>query len=594
MRQIQLSLIFLFCVFSQTNGQDSTDKHTDPLTQLAALYEGADTVVVIKGDSGYPPFQFLNDQGEPDGFDIELTMAVAEAVGINVQIEMDEWANVVESFNNGETDVLMGVFRTAERESKMDFSIPHFITSYVFVVREGDNISHLSELTDKEVFAMRRDVGEMILKRHLPSKQIDTVTTSVEAIQRVANGEGFGAFVSRVHATYTKEKYNLDNIIINEKPEWKLNYGMVVQKGNQALLSELNVGLTIIKENGTYDKIYNKWFDPYVITKEDQWEKVSWIMLWIGIPLLVFAIASLLWGFVLHRKVETHTSELKKELNVHNRIESELLKNENDLKERNAEYRQLNEQLINYNNEISRINTELKMAKQDAERNDQLKTAFLANMSHEIRTPMNGVVGFAELLRHTELSSEEQNEYISVVLKSGLQLMHIIDDILEISKIENGQLLAVKEKILIDKLLEELHQSHNLKAESKGLKLIVDKQSDPLFINSDYEKIKRVYEHLISNSIKFTEQGEIHIGCLEQDGSFEFYVSDTGIGIEKKFYNYIFERFGQVEQLNQQKSGTGLGLSIAKSLVEILGGTLSVKSAVGEGTRFEFRLNHIQ
>jgi len=236
---------------------------------------------------------------------------------------------------------------------------------------------------------------------------------------------------------------------------------------------------------------------------------------------------------------------------------------------------------------------ELKNAKEKAEESDRLKSAFLANMSHEIRTPMNGILGFAELLKQPQLSGEEQQEYIRVILRSGKRMLNIINDIVDISKIESGQFEITISETNINEQLEFIYTFFKAEAERKGLKFSVIKSlpSKEVIIKSDREKIYAVLTNLIKNSLKYTKAGSIECGYEKKGKFLEFYVKDTGSGVSEQQREIIFERFRQANDLNTQFSeGAGLGLSISKNFVEMLGGRIWIESEIGKGSMFYFTI----
>ncbi len=238
---------------------------------------------------------------------------------------------------------------------------------------------------------------------------------------------------------------------------------------------------------------------------------------------------------------------------------------------------------------------ELIKAKEKAEENDRLKTAFLANMSHEIRTPMNGILGFAELLKDTKLSGEEQKEYIGIIEQSGQRMLNIINDIIDISKIEAGQMELKMEETEINLLLHHLYTFFRPEVSHKGLLLSLSlgsKQDEGPVFSTDRTKLSQVISNLIKNSIKFTNTGSIEFGYTQNEDKIEFFVKDTGTGIPAKQHEKIFERFIQGDtSLSRNYEGAGLGLAISKAYVEMLGGKIWLKSEEGKGTTFYFNLD---
>ena len=241
---------------------------------------------------------------------------------------------------------------------------------------------------------------------------------------------------------------------------------------------------------------------------------------------------------------------------------------------------------INYDiTELKETEAELIQARDKAEMMDRLKSAFLANMSHEIRTPLNAIVGFSDLLVETEELSERQ-EYIKIVRENNDLLLQLISDILDLSKIEAGTFEFTNGDVDVYLLCEDIVRSMRMKAKEE-VELVLDNHLPVCHVISDRNRIHQVISNFVNNAMKFTSEGSIHVGYKLKDGELEFYVEDTGIGIEKEQLPHIFERF---VKLNSFVHGTGLGLSICQSIVEQLGGRIGVDSEKGKGSRFWFTI----
>lgn len=258
---------------------------------------------------------------------------------------------------------------------------------------------------------------------------------------------------------------------------------------------------------------------------------------------------------------------------------------------------QKNQEIESQNEEYKQINEELYKAKEHAEESDSLKTAFLQNMSHEIRTPMNGILGFSELLKNPELTGEKQKEFIGIIEQSGQRMLNIINDIVNISKIETGQIELEVKETNVNSLLQHLHSFFTPEAKNKGLNLTFTTElSDELsVIETDDTKLTQVLSNLIKNALKFTKSGSIDFGYHFKRQMLEFYVLDTGIGIAPEMQEVIFERFRQVEMSGTRNyEGAGLGLAISKAFVEKLGGKMRVESELGKGSAFFINIPYKQ
>lgn len=236
---------------------------------------------------------------------------------------------------------------------------------------------------------------------------------------------------------------------------------------------------------------------------------------------------------------------------------------------------------------------ELLNAKENAEKSDKLKSAFLANMSHEIRTPMNGILGFSGLLQEPHLSDEKQQQYIQIIEKSGKRMLNILNDIMDISKIEAGLMKVFIKETNINNQIDFIYSFFKLETENKGLQFSINKAlvDSEAIIKTDSEKLYAILSNLVKNAIKYTNEGSIELGYYTKKNRIEFYIKDTGIGIPTDKQHEIFERFIQADITDKMaRQGAGLGLSISKAFLEMLDGEIWVESEENIGSTFYFSL----
>ncbi len=258
-----------------------------------------------------------------------------------------------------------------------------------------------------------------------------------------------------------------------------------------------------------------------------------------------------------------------------------------------TENKLLTNQLIEQNDKLTILNSDLSIAKDKAEESDRLKSAFLANMSHEIRTPMNGILGFAYLLKDAGFSDDEKLGFVNIIEKNGLRMLNILNNIIDISKIEAGLMTCNLETTILNSIFIEIFESFKPEADIKliDLRLILPENSDDEQLITDKFKLDAIITNLVKNALKYTDTGFVEFGYTKKETEYLLYVKDSGIGVAKDRFDAIFERFIQAE-INDRlaRQGTGLGLGIAKAYVELLGGKIWIDSELGKGSSFYFTI----
>jgi PAS domain S-box-containing protein len=231
-------------------------------------------------------------------------------------------------------------------------------------------------------------------------------------------------------------------------------------------------------------------------------------------------------------------------------------------------------------------------AKEKAEESDRLKTSFLHNISHEIRTPMNAIIGFSEFLNDPDLLPDNRKEFTDIIIQNAHQLLSIITDIICIATIEAGQEKITEKEFELNSTLKHIHSHFQISAQKQNIELNLNLSKELEFwVVSDETKLIQILDNLIGNAVKFTKQGHVNFGYVQQGSQLEFYVEDTGIGIPSELQEEIFKRFRQVETSSARNyGGSGLGLSISKAYVELLGGKMWMNSELGKGSTFFFSI----
>lgn len=271
----------------------------------------------------------------------------------------------------------------------------------------------------------------------------------------------------------------------------------------------------------------------------------------------------------------------------------ELSRLNEETQKQNEQIKEQNRTLLELSEQLKEKAKELEIQKQKAEESTKLKSQFLASMSHELRTPMNSILGLTELILDKAKLDDKNRERLEVVLKSGKRLMNLINDILDLSKIEAGRMEIQEEEILLEELIEEVASTIQPLVYEKRLRFTINRKCDTrIIITTDKGRVTQVLINLLGNAVKFTDKGNIELSvAMTDDNYLVFSVSDTGIGIPEDAQKIIFEEFRQVDgSTTRRYSGTGLGLAISKKIIDLLGGKIWVKSIVGKGSIFSFTI----
>jgi len=533
--------------------------------------------LVIKGDHNYPPYEYLNQNGQPDGFNVDIVRSIAEEMGMDIKIELGPWNSVRSELETGKIDALMGMFRTKERDRIVDFSIPHIIVSYAVFIRKDSDIRSLDDAHGKAILVQKGDLGHDFIMENKISNNLVIRENIGEVLNDLSSGKADCAVVSRLQGLIILKQMKNRNVKPVGLPIIQRKYCIAVKEGNSDLLAIFNEGLSIIKASGEYDRIYDKWFGVYEGKEFTLREIVKYLFMVAG-PLFFLMIISFLWSWSLKKQVAMRVNELS-EANVELAIHRDHL--EELVKERTFE---------------------LEKAKERAETANRIKSDFLANISHEIRTPMNAILGFTEIMKG-RVSDPKLSHYLRSIYSNANSLLMLINDILDLSKVEAGKLKPDYCAVSLHEIFNEMHTMFEHKIKDKKLDFIIEIHPElPEFLLLDKPHLRQILINLIGNGIKFTETGYIKLladfrsdKIREKNLDLILSVEDSGAGVPEGQRESIFEAFFQVEgQKKSESGGTGLGLAIAKSLSEMMDGEITVTSEVGKGTAFNLIIKNVK
>lgn len=522
-------------------------------------------VIYIGGDKNYPPYEFLNKQGQPDGYNTELTLAIAEIMGIKVHIELGNWDTMRTLLKDGKLHALQGMIVSEERKQLYQFSPPHAIIHQSIFARVGSpKIAQLTELKGKEVIVQKGGIMHDYLKKTNPQAQLILVETHTAALRLLSSGKHEYALVANLPGMYVGKELELSNIVPAGKPFGAQHYGYAVLQGNDELLAQFSEGLAILINTGRQQKIYDKWLAP-LEKSEFNWQQIGKITAGISALLLIILGGIVGWNLMLTKQVTRRTQELKLQQQqllqadkmaslgmlvsgvAHeiNNPSSLLLLNLPVIQE---SYQDIQELLENhYQNHGDFIIGGLKYSRMQTEIPLMLKD--MLDGAHKIRRIVNDLKDFSRQ-EPTNVTMTNLNDIASTAIR------------------------------LVDKTISK--HSDNFQTNYA--------QHLPLFIGNA-QQIEQVIINLIVNACQAltTKEKGIFIRTFyhEKNNTICLEVKDQGCGIEPNNIPRLGEPFFTTRR---EKGGTGLGLSISEKIIQEHQGKLEFQSVLGQGTQVTLSL----
>ena len=524
-------------------------------------------VIKIAGDPTWSPYSFNDENGNYIGIVPDLVNEVFKDSNIRIEyVKTNSWAETLDLIKEKKIDLIDAVSYSALRSEYLNFSNKYIGAEIVIIAnnRETNYVNSFNNITDKNIATVKGYSIIEEIKQDFPQiKNIKEYDTPLEGLKELSNSRIDYFILDIPSFEFYSKKYSLSNLKIVGPSGYSYKYGFGVKKDSDKLVSILNKLLDNVSSSRK-DEIYRKW------VKIEYEQKIDYELVWkvVGLALLIIA-GTIYWN----RKLKVQIREKEK-------IQKELEQERNN---------------------IQQLNIELIKAKEIAENVAKQKSEFLANMSHEIRTPMNSVIGFTEIL-DKEIKNPVHKEYLSSIKKGGNALLRIINDILDLSKIEAGKLDIKNESLNPTNIFLEIESIFHSKIISKNISFIVDiDKTIPKYIIIDGVRIRQILFNLIGNAIKFTEKGHIKLKVenvykdnIKSKVDLIFSVEDSGIGIDEKNLNNIFNAFEQQNNQDVAKyGGTGLGLAICTKLVHMMNGEITVKSEKNKGSIFTVVLKDI-
>jgi signal transduction histidine kinase len=528
-----------------------------PGTSSAA---GEDRIVRV-GVYENAPKVFISESGNPAGIFIDIIEHIAKSEGWTLRYVSGTWGEGLDRLSKGEIDLMPDVAYSLEREKVFSFHKEPVLSDWFQVYANKDKqIRSIVDLDGKKIVVLERSVQQEAFRQLAGNFGLKITLISLpdykQAFDVVARGEADAAITNRFYGLVHAHKMGLEDTAVIFHPTQL--FFAAPRGAPDDLLKTIDKHLLELKKDSqsVYYKSLKRWTTETTVFQIPAWIKT------LGLITSVVLLLSLVGGVLLKVQVNARTREL----------------------------RQINQEM---EQRIKLRTAELANATEKAQAADRIKSAFLATMSHELRTPLNSIIGFTGIILQGIVGplNDEQKKQLNMVRGSAQHLLSLINDVLDISKIEAGQLQVAYEHYDLRSAVEKTVESARPLAGKKGLELICAISPEIETIPGDRRRVEQILLNLISNAIKFTEKGSVKIECEPEGDNVTLRVIDTGIGIKTEDMETIFQAFRQIDSgMTRKYDGTGLGLSISKKLVELMGGQIRVSSMWGEGSTFSFSL----
>jgi ABC-type amino acid transport substrate-binding protein/CheY-like chemotaxis protein/nitrogen-specific signal transduction histidine kinase len=522
--------------------QEESDSERIHLTADENSYLSDHAVLRIAFDIDWPPVEFSDEDAGMDGMAADYLDRISELLGVElVAGQPRPWKDMMSAVENGELDFFSAISPTPQRREWIGFTDSYLSFPIVIITgKEVPYIGSVSDLGENPVAVVDGYASHDLLVENHPDLTLLSVQDVKEGLMSVSTGRAKAFVGSLAAASHIMSREGLTDLKVSGETPYSFDIAMGTSKGNTILLSILDKALSAISSEER-NAINSKWTS---VTFEHGTD-YSLMLRILGGALVVLAIV-LYWN-----------NRLKKEVG------------------------------------------ERKSAEEAADAANRAKSEFLANMSHELRTPLNAILGFAQIMeRNPNISSEKEN--LKIIQRSGTHLLTLINQVLDLSKIEAGHITLEEQSFDLHRLLDEVENMLSLRADNGQLTLQFACSAEvPRYIRTDEVKLRQVLINLLSNAIKFTDEGRVslhvslqdNMGILQPhsgDRRIHFKIEDTGPGIAPEEMGHLFEAFRQTAAGRETHEGTGLGLLISHRFVQLMGGEVHVESAEGEGTTFSF------
>lgn len=513
------------------------------------------------------PKIFTSASGKPSGIFIDIIEQIAKTEGWKLRYVHGTWAEGLDRLAKGEIDLMPDVAYTVEREQFYSFpKVPVLFSWSQVYARKGSGIQSILDLNGKRVAALEQTIQLQTFKRLTHSFALKIILVPVHdyktEFEMVANGKADAGVTNRYYGLMNARKFGLEDTPIMFDPA---SFFFAAPKdASRNLLEIIDLHLSKMKADpqSAYYGSLKRWTSEEVHFKLPAWLE------YLGIVLGVVLIMSLIGSLLLRNQVTARTQELKK---INETLDQKV-------QERTAELKQKNNELEGANEKLKEV--------------DRLKSMFIASMSHELRTPLNSVIGYSSVILNEWLGPvcPEQKDKLAIVLRAGKHLLSLINDVIDVSKIEAGQIDVYAEEFDLFELVEDAARQLEPDMRGKGLLFSIDNAH--VWLMTDRRRLLQVVLNLLSNAMKYTVEGAVRLSVTLDGQWADIAVCDTGIGISEQDAGKIFQPFVRVDSpMRVTVPGTGLGLYLSHKLAtEVLNGTISFSSHLGQGSVFTIRV----
>jgi len=568
--QIVSLLVFLLAIVPAVSGDTSPP---DSTTAIAVSPESsAAQVIVVGGDRAYPPYEFIGEDGQPSGYIVDLTKAIAEVMGFKVEIRLGDWSDMRRNLQQGKVDILEGVAYLEQRLDELDFSQPHSTLYQSMWVRTGSPIKRLKDLHGKEVIVMRASVMYDFMQAKMPDVQLFTTNTLADALKLLASGQHDCALVAKLPGEYFRHELRLRNIQPIAKALFEQPYGYAVSKGNLALLNRFSNGLVVLKESGRYKKIHHKWLG-ILDTRHVSWHQIVKYSALVVIPLLLVLAGTVLWSRTLKRKVDERTAQLSQEVTERKKAVEEL---------------QLRQKQLLQADKMTSLGI------------------LVSGVAHEINNP-NGLItlnlpliskawqdaqpildqhyqryGDFKLgwLNYSRMC-DEIPQLLTEMQTCSSSIKSIVDDLKDFTRRDDSSIMtSVKVNDVVEIAIRLLDNQIKKSTQFFHCRLATSLPN----VHGRSQRLEQVVINLLLNACQALENREQEI-CIttafdNDSGEVAIEVWDSGRGIANEKLEFLMDPFFTTKR---EEGGTGLGLSVSAGIAESHGGRLEFASSLGCG-----------